>query len=122
MLVPMALPPQIAVRSDGPAIALSEAERMTPAALADVLLASGHPPIVEADVVIYAGAPILGRITIGRGSTIGGSVWLTHADADRRALRPPGRLRRRHSAEIRTRPAGSSALCRCLGATRWPIT
>ena len=50
MLVPMALPPQIAVRSDGPAIALSEAERMTPAALADVLLASGHPPIVEADV------------------------------------------------------------------------
>ncbi len=27
-------------------------------------------PIVEDDVVIYAGATILGRITIGRGSTI----------------------------------------------------
>jgi serine O-acetyltransferase len=33
-------------------------------------------PIVEDDVVIYAGATILGRITIGRGSTIGGNVWL----------------------------------------------
>jgi serine O-acetyltransferase len=34
-------------------------------------------PIIEDDVVIYAGATILGRITIGRGSTIGGNVWLT---------------------------------------------
>ena len=36
-------------------------------------------PIVEDDVVIYAGATVLGRITVGRGSTIGGSVWLTHS-------------------------------------------
>ena len=36
-------------------------------------------PIVESDVVIYAGATILGRITIGRGSTIGGNVWLTRS-------------------------------------------
>ncbi|NHB57609.1 serine O-acetyltransferase EpsC [Acinetobacter shaoyimingii] len=35
-------------------------------------------PIVEDDVVIYAGATILGRITIGKGSVIGGNVWLTH--------------------------------------------
>lgn len=34
-------------------------------------------PIVEDDVVIYAGATILGRVTIGRGSTIGGNVWIT---------------------------------------------
>ena len=34
-------------------------------------------PIVEDDVVIYAGATILGRVTIGHGSTIGGNVWLT---------------------------------------------
>ncbi|MEM3341353.1 MAG: serine O-acetyltransferase EpsC [Thermoplasmata archaeon] len=34
-------------------------------------------PIVEDDVVIYAGATILGRITIGKGSVIGGNVWLT---------------------------------------------
>lgn len=46
--------------------------------------ADGHPqkglarhPVVEDDVVIYAGATILGRITIGQGSTIGGNVWLT---------------------------------------------
>lgn len=36
-------------------------------------------PIVEDDVVIYAGATILGRITIGQGSIIGGNVWLTHS-------------------------------------------
>ena len=36
-------------------------------------------PIVEDDVVIYAGATVLGRITVGRGSTIGGGVWLTHS-------------------------------------------
>lgn len=36
-------------------------------------------PIVEDDVVIYAGATILGRVTIGKGSTIGGNVWLTRS-------------------------------------------
>jgi serine O-acetyltransferase len=36
-------------------------------------------PIVEDDVIIYAGATILGRITIGKGSVIGGNVWLTHS-------------------------------------------
>ena len=36
-------------------------------------------PIVEDDVVIYSGATLLGRITIGRGSVIGGNVWLTHS-------------------------------------------
>lgn len=36
-------------------------------------------PIVEDDVVIYSGATILGRITIGHSSTIGGNVWLTHS-------------------------------------------
>ncbi|MCD6355572.1 MAG: serine acetyltransferase [Prolixibacteraceae bacterium] len=34
-------------------------------------------PIVEDNVVIYAGATILGRITIGKGSVIGGNVWVT---------------------------------------------
>ena len=36
-------------------------------------------PIVEDDVVVYAGATILGRVTIGRGSSIGGNVWLTRS-------------------------------------------
>jgi serine O-acetyltransferase len=34
-------------------------------------------PIVEDNVVIYAGATILGRITIGKNSVIGGNVWIT---------------------------------------------
>jgi serine O-acetyltransferase len=34
-------------------------------------------PVVEDDVIIYSGATLLGRITIGKGSTIGGNVWLT---------------------------------------------
>ena len=36
-------------------------------------------PIVEDDVIVYAGATILGRITIGRSSVIGGNVWLTQS-------------------------------------------
>jgi serine O-acetyltransferase len=36
-------------------------------------------PIVEDDVVVYSGATILGRITIGKGSSIGGNVWLTQS-------------------------------------------
>ncbi|MGQ0622853.1 MAG: serine O-acetyltransferase EpsC [Panacagrimonas sp.] len=48
---------------------------------ADGALQKGQPrhPIVEDEVVIYAGATILGRITIGRGSSIGGNVWLTRS-------------------------------------------
>jgi len=34
-------------------------------------------PIVEDNVVIYSGATILGRVTIGRNSVIGGNVWIT---------------------------------------------
>jgi len=36
-------------------------------------------PIVEDDVTIYSNATILGRITLGRGSVIGGNVWLTQS-------------------------------------------
>jgi serine O-acetyltransferase len=44
-------------------------------------LAKGLPrhPVIEDDVVVYAGATILGRITIGKGASIGGNVWLTHS-------------------------------------------
>ena len=44
-------------------------------------LRKGYPrhPIVEDDVVIYAGATILGRVVIGHGSNIGGGVWLTQS-------------------------------------------
>jgi serine O-acetyltransferase len=36
-------------------------------------------PVVEDDVIIYGGATILGRVTIGRGAVIGGNVWLTES-------------------------------------------
>jgi len=44
-------------------------------------LVKGLPrhPIVEDDVTIYASATVLGRVTVGRGSVIGGNVWLTHS-------------------------------------------
>ena len=36
-------------------------------------------PVVEDGVVIYAGATILGRVTLGAGAVIGGNVWLTQS-------------------------------------------
>ncbi len=48
--------------------------------------AQGHPvkgvprhPVVEDDVIIYSNATVLGRITLGKGSAIGGNVWLTRS-------------------------------------------
>lgn len=35
-------------------------------------------PILEDGVIVYANSTILGRITIGKGATIGGNVWVTH--------------------------------------------
>lgn len=45
----------------------------------DGTLSKGLPrhPILEDNVVVYAGATILGRVTIGTGSVIGGNVWIT---------------------------------------------
>jgi serine O-acetyltransferase len=40
-------------------------------------------PIVEDDVVIYSGATVLGRLTIGAGSVIGANVWITRDVAPR---------------------------------------
>ncbi len=47
----------------------------------DGVLVKGQPrhPILEDNVTVYAGATILGRVTIGEGSTIGGNVWLTQS-------------------------------------------
>jgi len=36
-------------------------------------------PIIEDDIIVYSGATILGRVTIGRGSVIGGNVWLVNS-------------------------------------------
>lgn len=45
----------------------------------------GHPvniprhPIIEDNVTIYSNASILGRITVGHDSIIGGNIWLTYS-------------------------------------------
>lgn len=52
-------------------------------------------PTIEDDVIVYAGATILGGDTvIGRGSVIGGNVWLTHSiPAGTRVLQEKSKLR-----------------------------
>lgn len=60
---------------------------------------NGHPmniprhPIIQDNVTIYSNATILGRVTIGHGSIIGGNVWLTHS------LPPNSRLLQRRPYE-----------------------
>jgi serine O-acetyltransferase len=47
--------------------------------------AEGHPidvprhPILEDNVTVYSNSSILGRVTIGYGTIIGGNIWLTHS-------------------------------------------
>jgi serine O-acetyltransferase len=36
-------------------------------------------PTIEKNVIVYAGATILGDVVIGEGSVIGGNVWLTYS-------------------------------------------
>ncbi|MBK8806608.1 MAG: serine acetyltransferase [Bacteroidales bacterium] len=58
-------------------------------------------PIVEDNVVIYSNATILGRITIGQGSIIGGNVWIT------RDVAPGSRiLQTKYKTELFTDGAG----------------
>ena len=60
-------------------------------------------PVVEDDVVIYAGATILGRVTLGRGAVIGGNVWVT------RDVPAGAHVTQAHAHEQRTlQPEGSA--------------
>lgn len=75
--------------------------------------ADGHPqkglarhPVVEDDVVIYAGATILGRITIGKGSTIGGNVWLT------RGVPPGSHITQAHATQAHATPGETTLIDR----------
>jgi len=36
-------------------------------------------PTIENNVIVYAGATLLGDVVVGEGSIIGGNVWLTHS-------------------------------------------
>ncbi len=55
------------------------AKRFTSDESGTLIKGEARHPLVEDDVVIYAGATVLGRVTIGRGSVIGGNVWLTRS-------------------------------------------
>ena len=44
-----------------------------------MLLNVPRHPIIEDNVTIYSNASILGRITIGRDTVVGGNVWVTHS-------------------------------------------
>jgi len=57
-------------------------------------------PVVEDDVIIYSGATILGRITVGAGSIIGGNVWLT------RDVPPGSRIQQRTGTKRGLEAAG----------------
>ena len=45
--------------------------------LGKIIKGTKRHPTIEDDVTIYAGATILGAVTIGKGSVIGGNVWIT---------------------------------------------
>lgn len=45
--------------------------------LGKIIKGAKRHPTIEDDVTIYAGATILGAVTIGKGSVIGGNVWIT---------------------------------------------
>jgi serine O-acetyltransferase len=52
-------------------------------------------PVVEDDVVIYAGATVLGPVTLGARSVIGGNVWLlTDVPPDSVVVQPEARRAR----------------------------
>lgn len=60
-------------------------------------------PILKDGVTVYAGATILGRVTIGEGAVIGGNVWVTE-DV------PPGARISQERTGIRVCHAGRPAL------------
>ena len=66
-------------------------------------------PVVEDDVVIYAEATILGRITIGRGSVIGANVFLTrNLPPYSKVFEPPARASQISTPENGPQPEGAA--------------
>lgn len=64
-------------------------------------------PNIEDDVTIYAGATILGDVTIGRGSIIGGSVWLLDSVPPGTVVyHEGGQTKMKHAAKDRDKMVG----------------
>ena len=56
-------------------------------------------PILEDDVIVYSNATILGRVTIGKGATIGGNIWITEDVAQGARI-----IQEKHGREKGTNP------------------
>jgi len=66
-------------------------------------------PNIEDDVTIYAGATILGNVTIGKGSIIGGNVWLLESTpAGSVAYTEGGQTKMKTTAKERDKMIGHS--------------
>jgi serine O-acetyltransferase len=64
-------------------------------------------PNIEDDVTIYAGATILGNVTIGKGSIIGGNVWLLESvPANHVVYSEGGQTKMKATAQERDRMIG----------------
>lgn len=67
-------------------------------------------PNIEDDVTIYAGATILGDVTIGRGSIIGGNVWLIESVPPGTVVyQEGGKVKMKRAAKVRDRMVGRAA-------------
>ncbi len=64
-------------------------------------------PNIEDDVTIYAGATILGDVTIGRGSILGGNVWLLESVPPGTVVyHEGGQTKMKHAAKDREKMVG----------------
>ena len=64
-------------------------------------------PNIEDDVTIYAGATILGDVTMGRGSILGGNVWLLESvPAGTVVYHEGGQTKMKHAAKDRDKMVG----------------
>lgn len=64
-------------------------------------------PNIEDDVTIYAGATILGDVTIGRGSILGGNVWLLESVPPGTVVyHEGGQTKMKHAAKDRDKMVG----------------
>jgi serine O-acetyltransferase len=85
----------------GDRVRLYQGVTLGAAAVGKHLAGTKRHPTIEDDVVIYANATILGGDTVvGRGSVIGGNVWLTRSV-------PPGSVVT-HTSQVARRGAGTA--------------
>ena len=71
-------------------------------------------PILEDDVIVYSNATILGRVTIGRGATVGGNIWVTEKCSCRSTHRATQNKRRRENLNLNQRESQNKTAAHCI--------